>query len=470
LAFGGLALAAEPLTVQREGVLGTSFEMQVVGGCGQASRAVDAALSEIARLEGQLSTWRADSALSAYNEGRLPAGRLPADVVHVLALCERWRLDTLGAFSCRLGGLIAQWRQADEDDRMPERIDLRRQARALAALTLPDGSLDPRSGLRFDVDGLAKGYILDRALAQARRAAPSAKGIRIDIGGDAVYWGRPDDQAGWRVDIADPKQPIDNAAGIAQVRLHSRAIAASGHHSRGYRIGRRHMSHILDPQEGWPVSYAPAATVVAGDATTADALATALSVLPIREGIALVDRTDGAAALIVSDAGIPFVSARWPDLLATTTETEPPAQPRMLIDYEIPAINAPRYRQPYLALWIEQEDGHPVRQLHVLGDRSRWLSELPRWWRHYGRNDPAGALGIARPTRSPGHYTVAWDGRDDRGRLLPAGRYVLRVEAAREHGGHEDLALPFSLGDRTLELHRQGQTEVGRIALRYDKM
>jgi thiamine biosynthesis lipoprotein len=453
-AFAAAAPAAELFAVQREGVLGTSFEMQVAGTSKRrASRAVDAALAEIARLESQLSTWRDDSALSAYNAGRLPFEQLPDDAVAVLAACEHWREQTAGSFSCRLGGLIAQWREADTNDVMPERAELRRQARALAALAPPRrGPLDTTTGLRFDVDGIAKGYILDRALARARRAAPRADGIRIDIGGDAVlwghraYWGHRPSSAGWRVDIADPKRPVDNAPGIVQVQLSGQAIAASGHHSRGYRIGRRRLSHILDPREGWPLSYAPAATIVAGDAATADALATALTVLPIRDGIALADRIDGAAALIVSDAGMTFVSARWPGLLASSTPPTVPAASRVLIDYEIPALAAERYRQPYLALWIEKEDGRPVRQLHVLGDRSRWLSELPRWWRHYGRNDPAGALGIARPTRAPGHYTIAWDGRDDRGHLQPDGRYVLRVEAAREHGGHEDLALPFALG------------------------
>lgn len=459
-------LAAEPVTVQREGVLGTSFEMQVAGASRRrAARAVDAALAEIARLERQLSTWRTDSALSAYNAGRLPAEQLPVDAAAVLALCKRWRTETAGAFSCRLGGLIAQWRQADADDRLPERADVRKAARAIAAVVVPEhGPLDPQAGLRFDVDGVATGYILDLALGAARRAAPSADGIRIDIGGDAVYWGHPKDQAGWRVDIADPKLPIDNAPGITQVQLQSQAITTSGHHSRGYQIGRRHLSHILDPQDGWPLSYAPAATVVARDATTADALATALTVLPIRDGIALVDRLEGTAALIVSDAGIAFASARWPGVLASPAAQAP--QAGVLIDYEIPTVDATGYRQPYLALWIEQEDGSAVRQLHVLGDRSRWLGELPCWWRHYGRNDPAGELGIARPTRAPGHYTVAWDGRDDRGHALPAGRYVLRVEAAREHGGHEDLAVPFLLGERTLDLHAHGKTEIGDIALR----
>lgn len=209
--------------------------------------------------------------------------------------------------------------------------------------------------------------------------------------------------------------------------------------------------------------------MVAADAATADALATALTVMPIREGIALVDRIEGAAALVVSGAGIPFVSSRWPRLLASDDGDTRAASVQLLIDYEIPAIDAARYRQPYLAMWIEDEAGQPVRQLHVLGDRSRWLSELPRWWRHYGRNDPAGALGIARPTRSPGHYTLAWDGRNDRGDAMPAGRYLLRVEAAREHGGHEDIALPFPLGGATSPLQHTGQSEIGRLRLRYDK-
>lgn len=459
------AAAASP-PVQREGVLGTSFEMQVEGDDRHAAGAVEAALAEIARLEGELSTWRADSALSAYNAGRLDVQALPPAVAEVLALCEQWRERSDGAFSCRLGGLIAQWRQAEAAGQAPDRTALRRQARALAALEPPrTGPLDPSTGLRFDVDGLAKGYVLDRALERARAAAPQARGIRIDIGGDAVYWGAPADAGAWPVAVADPLQPLDNTAGIAQLRLRSQAIAASGHRSRGYRVGRRHFSHILDPQEGWPMTYAPAATVAAGHAATADALATALSVLPIRDGLALVDGIDGAAALIVSDTGIAFASARWPALLADAAATA--AAPRLLVDYEIPQpAAAAGYRQPYVALWIEREDGTPVRQLHVLGDRTRWLGELPQWWRHYGRNDPAGALGIARPTRAPGRYTVAWDGRDDRGRAVPAGRYVLRVEAAREHGGHELLALPFVLDpSKAVDVQRRGDAEIGRVSL-----
>lgn len=473
VACGFVRAGAPP--VQREGVLGTSFEMQVAGADAQASPAIEAALGEIARLERQLSTWNGDSMLSGYNAGRLEAEALPDDVTAVLRLCEQWRADTQGAFSCRLGALVARWQQAEADGRLPDRAELRRQARTLSGMAPPaQGRLDPDAGLRFDVDGVAKGYILDRALARARAAAPAATGIRIDIGGDAVYWGEPAPGRAWRVGVADPRRPLDNGQPIVELDLRSRAIAASGHASRGHRIGRRRLSHILDPQEGWPVVYAPSSIVVAEDAATADALATALTVLPIRDGLARVDEVEGAAALVISDRGIPFASSRWSSLLAQPEPAAAAAVARghgagIAIDYRIPQQDSERYRQPYLAFWIERGNGEAVRQLLVLGDRSRWLGELPRWWRHYGRDDPAGAQGIARPTRAPGEYSLAWDGRDDMGRAMPSGRYVLRVEAAREHGGHEDLSLPFALGAAGPDLHAHGRSEIGPVVLRYDK-
>ena len=125
-----------------------------------------------------------------------------------------------------------------------------------------------------------------------------------------------------------------------------------------------------------------------------------------------------------------------------------------------------RYRKPYLAIWISRASGEPVRQLLVLGDRSRWLRELPQWWRRYGRDDEAAVHGIARPTRQPGHYSLSWDGRDDAGRMSPAGDYVLHVEAAREHGGHEWVGLPFTSDGKGLVHERQGSGEIGRIVMR----
>ncbi len=464
----GEALAAAPLQqFQHEQVLGTSLRMSVAGATpAQAEAAHAAAMAEIGRLEALFSTWRADSELSRLNQS---ASAMPVspDLRRLLGLCEHWREASEGVFSCRLGGPLQAWRQAAASGVLPDRVQLRRQARALAQLE-PDvtaATLAPMPGLQWQVDGVAKGHVLDLALRRARDAAPQALGIALDIGGDAVYWGAPEPGQDWRVGVADPLAPIDNASPRAFLQLHSQAIASSGHHSRGFQVGRRQFSHLLDPMEGWPVAYPPSATVVAPDAATADALATALSVMPIRDGLAWVERLPGVEALVVSDRGVSFASSGWHHLLAAEAGVAAqPAWPRpLVIDYEIPLQDVARYRPPYLALWIARPDGSPVRQLLVLGDRSRYLQELPQWWRLYGRDDEAAVHGIARPTRQPGHYSVAWDGRDDQGRPCPPGEYRIELEAAREHGGRQRLSLAVHAPDgQARHLPRAGD-EIGAL-------
>ena len=463
--------ATEPQRHQREGVLGTSFEMIVVDiDESQVEPAVMAALGEIARLEAVLSTWRDDSELSRFNHVVAPAG-VSKDLREVLSRCEQWREKTRGTFSCRLGSLVQVWQAAAASgvQSAPDRVALRKAARQLAGIEFDPAAaqLQVSPDLQWQVDGLAKGYIIDRALAAARKAAPNATGIKLDVGGDAIYWGVPGAGEPWKVSIADPNATRDNAGFIATLKLHSQAIASSGHGERGYRIGRRHYSHILDASEGWPAEYAPSATVVAADAVTADALATALSVMPISEGMALVETLPGVEALIVGDRGVPFASSGWHALLADDVHAKPDAglAPRWQLDYEIPVQADERYRKPYLAIWISTAAGEPVRQLLVLGDRSRWLRELPQWWRRYGRDDEAAAHGIARPTRQPGHYTLSWDGRDDAGRMSPTGSYVLQVETAREHGGHELVSLPFNLDGEGMVREAKAGGEIGRIVL-----
>ncbi len=341
LLASAFAAAAEPQRVHhRENVLGTSFEMVVVGIDEREQEAVvNATLGEIQRLEKVLSGWQPESELSRVNGAESPVD-LSGELAEVLSLCEDWRHRTSSAFSCRLGGLIRQWRALDGATELPDRTALRKTARALERLdvVVQRKSFVRPPQLRWDVDGIAKGYVLDKALAVARLRAPRASGIRIDIGGDAVYSGRGPQGKPWHVAVADPRGPRDNTGFLATLELSDAAgIASSGHRSRGVRVANRHFTHILDPLEGWPADYAPAATVVAKDAATADALATALSVLPIRKGLDLIERTPGAQALLVSETGKTFASSGWYGHLVPEDRHDPPWAPgfEFVVDYEI---------------------------------------------------------------------------------------------------------------------------------------
>jgi thiamine biosynthesis lipoprotein len=463
---------ADPLRVHhREGVLGTSFEMTLVGvDAAKEDAVVGATLAEVARLESVLSTWKPQSELFRLN-ARDAATPVSPDLREVLGLCEQWRRATTSAFSCRIGSLIEQWRDLEGARELPDRAALRKTARALDRMEISlEGEVARPAALRWNVDAIAKGYILDRALIVARQSAPKASGMRIDIGGDAVYWGAGALGKSWRVAVADPRAPRDNSAFLASLELNgSMGIASSGHRSRGVRVANRHFSHVFNPLEGWPAEYAPAATVVAKDAATADALATALSVMSIRKGLDLIERLPDTEALLVSESGKTFASSGWYGLLAPEERHDPQWLPgfTFVVDYQIPEHEVADYRRPYLAIWVTDRNRQPLRQLLLLGESERWMQEVRTWWRRAGRADESAIDGIVRPTRRPGQYSLSWDGRDDKGHGVAAGEYILCVEAAREHGEREYLEIPVRVGKDGFTLERRGAKEIGRVEVRF---
>ncbi|HBS54356.1 MAG TPA: hypothetical protein DEA38_01320, partial [Stenotrophomonas sp.] len=221
----GSASAGE---LHRDDVLGTSLDLRIDAPAAQAAAAQHAALAEIERLDAVLSRWRADSELSRFNASSGPQ-QLSGDLRAVLRLCEEWRARTEGLFSCRLGTLAQRWRQAQESGVLPTREELRALASAAAGAEV---SLDDRQPVTrpqavvFDVDALAKGYIIDHALAAARAAAPAATAIDLDIGGDARYWQASGAGQPRPVGVADARAPRDNRPALATVALRSQAIAA----------------------------------------------------------------------------------------------------------------------------------------------------------------------------------------------------------------------------------------------------
>ena len=63
------------------------------------------------------------------------------------------------------------------------------------------------------------------------------------------------------------------------IELRDAGMATSGRARRGYRIGGRWYSHVIDPRTGRTVDDVASVTVVASSAATADVLATLLGVL-----------------------------------------------------------------------------------------------------------------------------------------------------------------------------------------------
>ncbi|MEM1261963.1 MAG: DUF2271 domain-containing protein [Pseudomonadota bacterium] len=460
-----------------DNVLGTSMDLSIVGvRSAEADKAFAAAATEAARLEALLSDYRPDSEVSRLNRDRtLPT--LSPELRELIGHCRRWEASTSGAFSCKLGKARAIWQQAVSEDAVPDRRALRAMARQLRSTELPepaDGAYKLPDVIELDINGLAKGYVIDKVLAAMRGAAPTASGIKVDIGGDGLYSGRSPDDEPWQVGLTDAN--TDRAAPNGVVAVQNLAVAASGHHARGMTIRRRQFSHILATRDAWPTQPQVASYVMAPTAITADVVATLAASLAPSDSLEWIGAQADIEALLVLPSGRQIASAGWRQ---SEVLNNAGPMPQLSVTYEIPKVKAGKYRRPYVALWITNADRQPIRHLLLLGDSQRWAQENRRWWRAAGRDDSSLLDGYARSTRRPGTYTVRWDGRDDRGQPVVGNQFRLHLEAAREHGGHTyqtidiDFSTPASetltasgeFGDISVRWHRDGGSNTKTAAV-----
>jgi thiamine biosynthesis lipoprotein len=434
-----------------------------------------AARAEIDRLDRLLSFYRGDSELSRLNAARSMI--VSPDVFAVLDQAETLRAQTGGAFSGRLGKMEGLWRAAK--DAPPEDRLLRRAAEmANEPVELDRASLrvSRPSGVTFAVDALAKGYIIDRAVAVARAAAPLS-GLLIDIGGDMRCYGSSGAGNCWPVGLPDPRLPFVNAPLVSRVFLRNQAIATSGCGPRDRMIGGKRYSVTLSPKTGRPVEGNLAVTAVAPTAAQADGLATALLVLEPHEGLALVERETSVAARVTGADGRVHASRGWapleagPGLLriaapasrgisvdsARGSSGPPigsngwPTDWALQIFYDAPPINMSKrsvdFRSPYMVMWISDKQNKPVRTLVLVGKDPQYQKDNYIWWGLYGDRAPNLVELRSTATALEGRYPTFWPGYDDSWKFAPPpGDYLLNIESSQEHGQHTFRSIPITLG------------------------
>lgn len=294
-------------------LLGTTVEIHVVAAADDpevaasaATAADQVAVGEIQRLQRVFSVFDADSELSRWRRGA--HDELSADLSTVLTAAYEWWARSTGAFHPTAAGLRQLWLQAEREDRPPSPDRL---AAAVAKLRdLPfraDGGAVLRTGDCRDVDlnAVAKGYIVDCAVAMAAEAA-GVVDVLVNAGGDLRHEG----ERTIRVGVEDP-----GAVGgppLAVVQLRNGALATSGAVHRGFRVAGMWYGHVIDPRTGHPVAGRPSTTVRAQDAMTADLLATVAGVLPWAQAAPFLDAHGGAALAVLGDGEL-VRSAGWRD-------------------------------------------------------------------------------------------------------------------------------------------------------------
>ncbi|MCA9184622.1 MAG: DUF2271 domain-containing protein [Pirellulaceae bacterium] len=480
---------AEPLhTFHHENVLGTSLEIKVAADDEAIARqAEDRVLAEIDRLAAIYSSYDGTSELRRWLEAKPGVTRLSPELFNLLKLSDQVRDMTDGAFDPRAAEATALWKQAEKDQGVPSasQIDKTLKTMALPAWKYIDatGQIERTDTTTVSFDGMAKGAIIDLACKAAGKIE-GVTGVLINIGGDLRITGKLPQQM---VTIADPKAPEKK---LSEIQISNGAVATSGNYHRGFKVQDRWYSHIIDPRTAQPVDHVISASVLAESAAKADALATAFSVLTVERTLAICQQSHVACLLVTRD-GQMVASRNWPatgtnavatsahptsDSGSTSTNGElwPPGA-EMKVSFEVNRAGGGRYRRPYIAVWIEDQDDFPVRTLvlwlQTTGPGPRWHRDLRRWYKQDTLRklvDDTNLIGtISAATKPPGKYDLVWDGKDDLGALVKKGKYTLYIEAAREHGTYQLQSQEIEIGDVARQGEIPGNVEIKTASYSY---
>jgi thiamine biosynthesis lipoprotein len=461
-----------------ENVLGTSLEMKLrTRDDAAAKRAEAAAFAAIDRENAILSAWQDTSEFSRWSRTHGTAEHVSPELLEVLGLFDAWREQTGGALDASAETVVRVWKEAESKRIEPTSAQL---AKAVRTMQRPHWTLDRAAGTATHLDdapialnSFVKSYIGDRA-ANAALAA-GATGVLLNLGGDIVLRGALTE----RVAIADPAADAENDKPIDMIRLANRTIATSGAYRRGVDIHGQHFSHIIDPRTGLPAENILSSTVIAPDASEAGALATAFSVMSPAQSRELAARLRGVDYLIVTARGETIASPGWSKLelpyLQPASFAHSAARPvttvsklDLVITLELARIDDPRYRRPYVSVWVEDKNHVAVRTLALWYRKPRYLPELKSWYRNAssGGNEPS--MSVSSATRPPGKYTLRWDGADASGKPVQPGRYTICIEAAREHGTYQIMRKEIDFDGRTpRQISIPGNTEIAGATLDY---
>lgn len=296
-------------------IMGTFSRVVVVARSEKAGRACIAAAFKVQRrIESLMSYHRPDSELNRVNrhaaERPVPVNPLTFEVLQQAVYFSEL---SGGAFDVTVGPLVDLWRAAGDANEPPSEAAL---TEARLRVGYEKLILEPKEmtvqfateGMRIDLGGIAKGFAIDKSVEAVRKGG--ALGGMVDIGGDIRCFGRPPEgQEHWRIGLQDPTEATEDlitGEPLLILQLSDAAVTTSGDYRRYTTVAGRKQSHIMDAQTGRGANQLASVTIIAPNATTADALATAVSVLGPQKGLALIETLPAVETILLpagEDAG-----------------------------------------------------------------------------------------------------------------------------------------------------------------------
>jgi thiamine biosynthesis lipoprotein len=288
-------------------LMGTVVEISAEGAAEERLRAAAAAaFAAMGRLSAMMNHYDPASAVSEINRAAGErAVRVPRELMDVLRSAQAVSRRTNGAFDVTIGALRG-WRFRADDPAMPSaaQIEAERPLVDYRRLVLDERASSAflqTPGMRIDLGGIAKLYILE---AGVRVLAREAERALVNGGGDVAAWTASGSRP-WRVGVRDPRAPGE-LAGV--VELSRGFVASSGDYERYFERGGVRYHHILDPRTGQPARGGRGVTLVAERLEDVNGLGVAIMVLGRKEAERIAAQAPQVDILMVDASGSVWLS------------------------------------------------------------------------------------------------------------------------------------------------------------------
>ena len=242
------------------------------------------------------------------NAGVAPV-KVDKKIIDLVLDLKKYYDMTSGRVNAAMGSVLSLWHEARNDGidnpmnaYLPDENALREAKKHTDfACVIVDTEAstvflsDP--GMSLDVGAAAKGWAAEKV------AQTLPEGLLISVGGNVVATG-PKNREGaqWVIGIQDP----DSDNYLHTIYLSKGSVVTSGDYQRGYVVENQYYHHIIDPDTLYPGAYWRAVTVVCPDSGLADALSTALFLMPLDQGQALLDECSAEAVWIDLDGNLHY--------------------------------------------------------------------------------------------------------------------------------------------------------------------
>jgi len=465
------------LSAHFDRILGTSMDLKIIANTFEvAEKAEKIVLEEIKRLSHILGSFDSSTEFSQWQKTRNESVPVSVELHTVLQSFDFWNQKTNGLIQAAAEEVNQLWKAASIENKLPSKDQLVEVASKANQVhwKLGEGTATHVTDAALRLHTFAKSYIMEQASEKAMKEE-GVEGMVINIGGDLLVKGNYTE----KIAITDPRNNSENAEPMAFIQVNNKAVATSGDYRRGVEVNGVNYSHVVDPRTALPAEEIISSTVIHSDAVTAGALATAFNVLSISESKALASTIPGLEFLLVNREGQITTSENWSNQMVSVENSAAKssismvnlkekvwnANQELVINIELAKFEG-RFRRPFVAVWIEDEDHKPIRRIALWYNKPRWLPDLRSWYAAQ-RASEIDVTSITGATRPAGNYSLVWDGKNDAGQFVNQGKYTVFVEAAREHGTYQLIKQEMNFDGKPKDQELPGNEEITSASLAY---